>query len=496
MTQRSLLERLETQVRFGSSLLLVSGESGSGKTTLAEGLLDQADFANQAWIAVDTQNNDEQLRELLLTQLLNDPLFNAADPLFDSLSRNMDVSVAAQLIVIDDAERLSSQFIGELFELIEKYPQSYQHSLNIVLFSSQSGRQLAQQTDPALGQILEIDIPPLDHQESTLLAQQLFARAGYKPSVENKAAVEQRIESALGNPGAICHIVEEIISGAAIMSEEQAPKRKPYLLWGIVVVLVAAVAGLVVQVMHTPSQEPSETSAQTVSTGEANVAVPVALPTEKDQQAKANNPMPVSPAGAEQDQATELPKPVSEQTIDAQAAKELGQKRVVVDDEVVDELVKAQQQQDDTPAEKDEPATQPQTVAKAEPVTKPAPDKAKSAGAASRVHAEFNPDGTNLTETSHPEEDTQSVLQSKPAGHYTLQLGAFSSMQSADEFVQKNAPEGWTYPFQSSSRILYKVISGDYATRAAALTAQRQFKAKGQASLIKTFKQVQFELNK
>ncbi|MFM2480992.1 AAA family ATPase [Celerinatantimonas sp. YJH-8] len=500
-SQRMLLERLETQVRFGSNILLVHGEPGAGKSALAESLLDSADFANQAWLSVDSQSNDELLREQLLQQLLSDPLFNPSDPLFDSLSRNLEASEVPLLLVIDQAERLSKQFFSELFELIEKYPQNYQHALNIVLFSTLSTRQLAQQTYPGFPQLLEIDIPALTSDEASLLAQSLFERADYQASVENKSAVEQRIESALGNPGAICQIVEQIISGAAIMSDEQAPKRKPYLVWGGIVVLVAAVAGLLVQVLnnHSPASSPSVSA----SSGQANVSIPVVLPTKQDQAATqpSDNSQPVSNP-QDQDQTQSLPAPVTEQSINTQSAPEVGQKRVVVNDQVVEQLVKAQEQNaSDTPTQ---PKAAPQPKAKvtdqAKSPSSPVVAKAKEITSAAapvaqtpqRVHAEIAPQ--TGTVTSNVATDTQSVLNAKPANHYTLQLGAFSSMQAAQEFVQKSSLNGWIYPFQSSSRILYKVISGDYAVRSAALQAQRQFKAKGQASLIKSFRQVQFEL--
>lgn len=504
-SQHHLLDRLETLIRFESQIILVHGEPGSGKTTIAENLLEQVDFANQAWLSIESDSSDEYLRERLLKQWINDPLFNAEDPLFESLSRNMDVSVAPLLLIVDQAENLSETFFNDLFELVKKYSHNYRHALNIVLFSSLTSKQFARENNLSIPELLVLEVEVLDREEANVLVSELFELFDYQASVANREVIEQRIDTALGNPRSISLMVEQIISGAANMADEpkNQGKRKPYALWGGIAVLIAAVAGLLVQVLNHPSDHQTPANEQ-VSTGQPHVNIPVVLPTKKDeQQAASKTTGKTSPAGATEDNTATLPKPITEKTISKQDAPEIGQKRVVVDDAVVNELLKAQQKDDDKMVQNEkgeEPASQSESASDAQHQTSDKVQMTMNTKSSAPTKAVTSSEQTKMVSkestVNHPEQDTESVLNAKPSRHYTLQLGAFSSLQAAQEFVRKtsHSSEAWVYPFQGSTRILYKVIRGDYATRAEALKQQRALKAKGQASLLKSFKQVQFEL--
>ncbi|MFM2485553.1 SPOR domain-containing protein [Celerinatantimonas yamalensis] len=498
-SQHQLLERLETLVLFSSHMIVVYGEGGAGKTSIAKSLLDRAEFANQAWLNIHTEHSDAKLRERILTQWLADPLFNADDRLLDSLTQNMNESVAGQLLVIDNAQFLSPQIFTELFELIEQYPLNYQHPLNIVLFSSTSFQQLSRENQWTVTDVLELDIEPLDEYDATTLAKQLLMRADLPADVVSRQALVHGIEQAQGNPGAICQVVEQTISGAGIMSEEQSKPRKPYLIWAIIAVLVAAVAGLAVQLLS-GSSNPAKKAA---ATGQANINIPVVLPTKTDQQAAdatvsggANpaNQGNGSTASSSKDNTDILPKPVTEQTIDKKDAPVIGQQRVVVDDAVVDQLMKAQQDQNanstSTVASDDHAQSQPTD-------TQSSSSNAAQTTAPSTTAVSPKASPSSTSAVSGQPQDTESVLRAKPPRHYTLQLGAYSSMRAATDFAKKlNQEAAWVYPFQANNRILYKVIVGDFSDRRSAGAQQQAFKVKGQNSLIKSFRQVQFELNK
>ncbi|MFM2476043.1 SPOR domain-containing protein [Celerinatantimonas sp. MCCC 1A17872] len=516
-SQHQLLERLETLTRFSSHIIFVHGDSGSAKTTLAQSLLDRCQFANQAWVCVESELTDSQIREQLLKQWLRDPLFNADDPLWESLFRNQESSGGVQLLVIDQAELLSPQIYSELFELVEKYSQNYKDALNVVLFSSSRYRQLAREYSWQVSDVLELDIEPLDEYESNLLAKQLFVRAQYQSSVANKQALAKLIEAAQGNPRAICQVVEQTISGAGIMSQEQNKARKPYLIWMIIAVIIAAVAGLAVQLLHSNDQPEAKQSVPLKPNSEIPVVIP-AKKTADNSAAAAQSDSGTTPTESSQkDNTADLPAPVTDKTITKKDSPEVGQKRVVVDDQVVDELLKAQQSSteqqsaDKDSAKAEQSATSPQaqdesasaassSASDSQPSAPSAQNSADTTPAtpATSSNSAANASSTNTTTTvATPAQgqDTESVLNAKAPKHYTLQLGAFSSMRAATDFVKRGKySPAWVYPFQGSSQILYKVITGDFASRQQALGEQRKLKAQGQVSLLKSFRQVQFEL--
>ncbi|CAG9298236.1 SPOR domain-containing protein [Celerinatantimonas diazotrophica] len=514
-SQHQLLERLETLTRFSSHIIFVHGDPGSGKTTLAKSLLDRCQFANQAWICVEPELSDSQIREPLLQQWLSDPLFNAEDPLWDSLSRNQQSAGGAQLLVVDQAELVSPQIYGELFELVEKYSEHYKDALNVVFFSSSRYRQLARDYNWQVTDVLELELEPLDEYESNLLAKQLFVRAQYQPSVANKQALAKLIEAAQGNPRAICQVVEQTISGAGIMSEEQNKARKPYLIWMIIAVIIAAVAGLAVQLLHSNDQLEAEKSVPL----KPNSEIPVVLPSKNQSNdnststAQVNSASSTDDGSLQKDDTAELPAPVADQTITNNGSPDVGQKRVVVDDKVVDELLKAQQGADANQQSDDNGSAnsgmsstqgkQAQDNSASSTQSMPANDTQSSDSNAQNTASTPASSGSsaNTASSSSPvrsgaqAQDTESVLSAKAPNHYTLQLGAFSSMRAATDFVKQGRfSPAWVYPFQGSSQILYKVIMGDFSSRQQALTQKRKLKAKGQVSLLKSFRQVQFEL--
>lgn len=509
-SQHQLLERLETLTRFASHIIFVHGEPGSGKTTLAKGLLDRCQFANQAWVCVESELTDSQIREPLLKQWLRDPLFNADDPLWESLSRNQESTGGAQLLVVDQAELLSPQIYSELFELVEKYSKNYKDALNVVLFSSSRYRQLARDYNWQVTDILELEIDPLDEYESNLLAKQLFVRAQYQSSVANKQALVKLIEAAQGNPRAICQIVEQTISGAGIMSEEQNKARKPYLIWMIIAVIVAAVAGLSVQLLNSNDQREVKKSEPLKPNSEIPVVLPSKNKTDNDttQTNQSGSASSTHDEALQKDNTDQLPAPVVDQTITKDDSPEVGQKRVVVDDKVVDELLKAQHLSDDDQSSEEQGSTnvgqpaqsssdQDQSTSRAQGAADSnasSSDKVSQSAESSQAGSEQSTNSVNRGGASQGQ-DTESVLSTKAPNHYTLQLGAFSSMRAATDFVKRGKySPAWVYPFQGSSQILYKVIMGDFDSRQQALTKKRQLKAKGQVSLLKSFRQVQFEL--
>jgi DamX protein len=482
-SQQQLVDRLLTQIRFSSRLLLITGEAGSGKSTLANCLLERSDFANQALVVVKTEGDETGFRQALLEQLIREPLFNRHDRISDSLFRNLEHSLSPQLIVVDNAHRLTPELLGELQELVRIYPEHYEHTLCVLMFGqpSQELRNLATRWDPEYA--IQVVVPALSRSESFALADRLFKRANYQPQVINSAAIDKQIESAQGNPGKIYHVVDHIVTGAAEMSGSE-PSRRSYVWVVLLVVLVMAVAGILYQTVSewnsSESLDPTEL-----------VRVPVVLPTQKDKAVlgEAQGPDFVRPKVEPEEEAGALPPAINGAPVSLQSASGANEQRVVVDSDVVNRLMASQENSgqdalDETTQRKIESAaTSNPLVVQTNPIV-----------TSNAFAVEPSPkSATPVTLVSTP---VTKELMAKNPEHFTLQLGAFSSQASAERYVTVNGPEGsvWIYSFNGASKALHKVIYGDYASREAAKVFQDKLKAQGQDSLLKTFQQVQFEL--
>jgi septal ring-binding cell division protein DamX len=90
------------------------------------------------------------------------------------------------------------------------------------------------------------------------------------------------------------------------------------------------------------------------------------------------------------------------------------------------------------------------------------------------------------------------LLEAKPSQHYTLQLMALNNREKAQQFVSSRQwqHEVWVYRSSANPNVPYKIIYGDFASREDAQAARKQLQQQKLDSLIKQFKQVQFELTR
>ena len=111
-SQMQLIDRLQHHIYLSSSLIFLSSQAGAGKSALIEQLTNnlQAD-TKEAFIKLNSQLSDEQIRQQVIVQLYDNPLFDAQDSLLSSLwllQENHNVS-APRLIIFDNANLLSSK---------------------------------------------------------------------------------------------------------------------------------------------------------------------------------------------------------------------------------------------------------------------------------------------------------------------------------------------------------------------------------------------------
>ena len=233
-SQLQLIERLQHLIYLSSSLIFVSGESGSGKSTLTENLSNTLDSdLQQIYISLANAPTAEQIRQQIVGQLYDRPLFNADDNLLDTILR-LHASESKQtnkLLIIDNANNLPKGFILELCELFSGEDFVQDTALNILLLADEAANQqsldyiednLISRMKSALNHV-EFKLPTLSGQESLSLLQHNFQQVDYQPELQHQEALRHQLKQCNGNPQKIIQLAEDLSQG------EIAPQRNYWL---------------------------------------------------------------------------------------------------------------------------------------------------------------------------------------------------------------------------------------------------------------------------
>ncbi|WP_194436801.1 SPOR domain-containing protein [Vibrio fluminensis] len=348
-SQIELLERLQLLTQFTSNFVTVSGASGAGKTWLAQRFLETwAQDKNQALLMCHPNQTDEQRRTTILTQLLSEPLFNPADSLVESFTRNMEHEACDIVIVVDDAHLLNESLLSELWLLLMQAQHYNRWRMNIVLFTRVASldalfRRLSHGQDI---KPIELEIESLSSQEAERFLEQLVMRY-----VEDD--MERRVRNAYRTvarrPGEIMALLDQKVEKKIVI---RSIIGSPINIALVVLLLFTMIGGGYWWMMGQPT--PDETAQQitgeieqtvipTLEQPQTNSAAETSINSESaEQQSGALDP---SFIGAEDD-STALPPEVVEKPESVGVIDDDSQ-RVVITSEVVDALLENEAQQAD-----------------------------------------------------------------------------------------------------------------------------------------------------
>ncbi|KHT44295.1 SPOR domain-containing protein [Vibrio sinaloensis] len=349
-SQVELLERLQLLTNFGSNLVTIAGDNGAGKTWLAQRYLEAwALEKNQALLLCFPNQDDEQRRMTVLSQLVSEPLFNPSDSLVESFVRMMEGEACDIVITIDDAHLLSESFISELWMLVLESQQNPLWTVNVLLFA-QSNTLDALLTRLSYGQEhkpIDLEIDALSESEADRFFEQLVVRY-----VEDD--MEKRVRNAYRTvarrPGEIMalgdHKVEKRIIIRSIIGS-------PINIALVVVTLLLLVGAGYWWMMSQPS--PNDKMQQITQSVEQTVIPTLPDATSSAESTESNSaiitPDPVVDpmlASAEDDSQSLPPAVTSEVT--SVGSSDDGHQRVVITSEVVDALLDDKPETVDTSA--------------------------------------------------------------------------------------------------------------------------------------------------
>jgi DamX protein len=524
-SQRQLVDRLLHLIEFNHPFIFLSGKPGSGRGTLCESLLGALPekvrvvslIGSPAMKMVD-------VRQLLLPQVVARPLFNPQDALADSFFRMLEGKPATLLLLIERADELPAELVGELWSLCRhndtlKIP----HQLAIVLSGSDvwcrnQKAQLKGRAMPAL----ELEVAPLGAPEQRIFLYEKAKELKIPTALLPKPKVEEILKVANGHPSTIMQLLEDI------MTDRRPKKRQAELPVKKIATLLALLAGGLLALSYllpalfggdskSTVPEPTQTTALPIPvSGGDPLTIGGSNTSQNGSQNAASDGAASNPGGVVRDwqpDAKVLPKAVESDTVTTESTNYEG-RRVVISDEVVEKLMKQPNVSGALPtavvdeltgADSQAAATQ---VAPAEQAVTPNAT-AQTAQPANTAKAQPTPAASKPVAKPVAVEPVAApapkvaltpaaTLNKKPRNHYSIQLMGASNTKAVDKFVAENGLAGkiWVYQTKFRGSPWYVVLQGDYASSNQAKAAIRKLSPallKGQP-WPKSFAQVQKEL--
>lgn len=502
-SQRQLVDRLLHLIEFNHPFIFLSGKPGSGRGTLCESLLAQLpDQVRVVSLIGSPAMKMADVRQLLLQQVVARPLFNAQDALADSFFRMLEGKSSTLLLMIERADTLPTELVGELWALGRHNDTlASPHKLAILLSGSDvwcrdQKNALKGRAMPAL----ELEVAPLSAPEQRIFLYEKAKELKIPAALLPKPKVEEILKGAGGHPSAIMQSLEDV------MTDRRPKKRQAELpVKKITTVLALAAAGLLalsyLPLFEEAGKGETPASSQGMALPNPVATDPLSIGTASGSQSTQGGGTTSGEQGGQQvardwqPDAKTLPKKVESETVTTESSNYEG-RRVVISDEVVEKLMTQPNISGALPttvvdeliggssrAAPTVETAQPKTQNSA-PVAKATPTPAAAAPAAAPAPK------VALTPAA--------TLNKKARNHYSIQLMGASNTQAVDSFVAEHGLAGkvWVYKTRFRGSPWYVVVQGDYANSTQAKAAIRKLTPallKGQP-WPKSFAQIQKEL--
>lgn len=417
-SQVELLERLQLLTRYSSNFVNVSGSQGAGKSWLAQRFLEHwADDKNQSLLMCHPNQDDEQRRTTILSQLVSDPLFNPKDSLSDSFTSLFADSSCDVVVVVDDAHLLSDVLLSELWMWLLDAQSHPSWRINVVLFS------LPNRLDPLLTRLsygqeskpVDIEIESLSQPEADRLFEQRVMR--YVDD-DRERQVRQAYKKVKRLPGDIMALAEQKMEKRIVI---RSIIGSPVNIALVVILVLLLIGGGYWWMWSQPS--PDE-KAQQLTQGREQTAIPTLAENEQVRMDDVAGEVSASSPQADDDSAA-LPPAVPESS-EGVGEADRGQQRVVITSDVVDALL------DDK--------AQPQSGVDAAAAVIQSSDSGSSDPQPTAIASE-----TDTPSSTEPESASQPIrfsfarqeLNAMSPRSYTLQLAAVNSLPEVQRFIDQ-----------------------------------------------------------
>lgn len=432
-SQNEVLERLQLLSNFGSSLITVTGPSGAGKTWIAQRYLEAwAEEKNQALLMCFPNQDDEQRRATILSQISSQTFFDPSASLADNISGFYQNDSCNIVIVVDDAQLLSETLISELWMLVLEAQSHSKWSINVILFS------LPNLLDTLLTRLsYGQEHKPVDVEIDTLSADdadrffEFYVMRYVEPNMEKR--VRNAYSKVRKTPGDIMALGEQKMEKRVVI---RSIIGSPLNIAIIVVLLLVLIGGGYYWMLKDGLPEPAAKAENSQQTAIPTLSEPSS---EIDKEKVIQQQKPATEQEGITDDADALPPEVTK-TVEQVGVEDTDRKRVIISSDVVDALLDGEsltQQVKESVADTP-PASEP--IRMAEPTPQQGQLTATPESSVTENNRPTLPETPARTEQPVQNQGmtyTNDELMSMSDRSYTLQLGAFNTPEETVKFMQQ-----------------------------------------------------------
>ena len=457
----------------------MTGPEGAGKTHLANLLLEQTSLSYPVLLDAKALDSQDKFREALLSRWFPGAIFDAQDSLADSMARLLTQSLHKRLLIVDNGAWLTDILLQELVQLYATLPLAVRPFM-LLLGTAEWAKQVRQHDDLLPSQVLEMEVPALTAADQA----QLWHALKFQPSPDVARGIQY--------PGQVIDMMEPKMNIQNYRHLLEQKSVKALLTVLIVVLLLIIVVSLTRSpdksvpaqfpeddVLALPGAVPSLNGEQPLVAGATGVTANGAAVSGPNTGVNANS----EPLAQPWTNAA-LPESPTITPSDTQTIDDSANERIVIEDEVVNQLM---QRQPTAPVTAQTAPARPAAPQAAQAPRAPAP-AAKPAVVANKPAASQNATA-NLGSVDS--------LKQKSSQRYTLQLLAGRNKSVLEALVrQHKLNPAWVYPRLIDGQPWFVLVQGDYVSAAQARTAVKGLASELQAAKPwpKPFGQVQKEI--
>ena len=494
------VDELVSLAHYGPSIVLILGEDGIGKTCTLEHLENETTEIGQIRIDGNPMLSIDQLHASFLQQLNNYEQAVEYNSVRDSLLRASEI--AEQLILVDDAQQLSTSVLESLISLVSPVEQSPAVPVRLFLFGNADLKhQLKMETFPETA-VYCLQLNGFEKEEiSSFLAQQLNLSEDEIEESFNTKTLSQIWKDSHGNPG---QIIRSLVSDDIELEDVEEITASPIasiVFRSILILLGAALLLLALFGEKWFGEKWLQADTQAENKMDEAIVLEIKSPAENDIELKQT----ALKTEIKSTNVSEIPEQQSEEKIAEPAQPE--EKDILVNDQIlasqtttsippviVDTSI--QETAIDIKTSAEDGNSESTVVAIKIPAKIEAGDKIVESKVVTRLAAEVAKRVT--TEPGNAFTANESYLLEQPKNHYSVQLVGLSNLQEMEKFVGQLESSQALYIYRSmlNGNPWYILVAGNYADANSARTAKDHFNSnlKKFNPWIKSYAKIQSEI--